>query len=137
MMVLSMSSSQSSPFIGQPNDPEPGHDPLRGIVSWWLGRWLGYSLGLVGMGLFAYLLLHQISLVGAPGWEQLLGYVVLTQLLYFLMFLVDFVRSSQGVSDRKHAAQLRNDLWHFGFRLMMGLALFPVICVLFLNRSKF
>ncbi len=138
MMVLSMPSSQSSPFIGQPKDPqlEPGY-PLRVIISWWLSRWLGYSLGLAGMGGFAYLLLHQISLVGAPGWEQLVGYVVLTQLLYVLMFSVDFVRSSREGVDLSKAAQLRQDLWQFGFRLMIGLALFPVVCVLFLNRSKF
>ena len=138
-MVLSMPSSQSSPFIGQHNDPDlvPRHDLWTVLLRWWLGRWLGFTLGLVGMGGFAYLLLHQISLVGAPGWEQLVGYVVLTQLLYVLMFSVDFVRSSREGVDLLKAAQLRKDLWQFGFRLMVGLALFPVVCVLFLNRSKF
>lgn len=92
--------------------------------------WLKKTLVLTVAAVICATVIGQISPSGAPDPVHIWGYLVLTQLAFGLALLLRlaFKLIGRDIPTR--------DLIEFAFRLLLGLALFPLICVLFLNRSK-
>lgn len=111
---------------------QTGTQPASGlqIWSWWLKRYPVFAVWVHGSGWLAWLVLQLISQVGAPSAWQVVAHLALATVLYMAVMVLDVVASLRNVTWPRHC------LWHYLLRLWVGVAIFPVACVLFLNKSR-
>jgi len=102
--------------------------------SYWF-RHLPAFLAWVGAaGLFSWVVLSRVSLVGAPPFQDVLAYWLLSVVGYVLTGSTHIILTQRRKEQIQHWAA--PCVWAFITRLMVGISLFPVVCVLFLNKGK-
>lgn len=119
------------------NPALPNNNMLQETAKWWSKRWLGYTLTLVLVATFSYLMLQFVSQNGAPHIFHLVAFLLISQFGYLLMFILSYSIVSKSEQQENKVDTISAGLYHYLLRLLAGIALFPLICVLFLNRSKF
>jgi cytochrome bd-type quinol oxidase subunit 2 len=110
---------------------------LHETAKWWSKRWLGYTITLVLVATFSYLMLQLVSQNGAPHFFHLVAFLLISQFGYLLMFMLSYSIVIKSEQQENKVEAVSAGLYHYLLRLLAGIALFPLICVLFLNRSKF
>ena len=106
--------------------------PFTGLAvwGWWLKRYPQFVLWVHGSGWLSWWVLQFISLVGAPSVWQVVAHLALATGMYIMAMVLDVVLGTRIGAWPRHC------LWHYLLRLWVGVAIFPVACVLFLNKSS-
>lgn len=126
-----MTSEKSSvDTASQGQQPVALQGGVAALVTYWFRKLPLYLIITGGSAWFSWFTLGKISLAGAPSPEQVWVFWTLCAVVYVLVAMV----SSVLILFHRHVPH--RCLWQFVIRLMVGISLFPVVCVLFLNRSK-
>ena len=103
-------------------------------TTYWVRHLTAYLCWVGAAGLFSWFVLGQISLVGPPPFQDVLAYWLLSVVGYVLTGSTHVILTQRRKEQMQHWAA--PCVWAFITRLMVGISLFPVVCVLFLNKGK-